>query len=72
MASISATGEHQHQNYFCAWDVGTYYGPAILAVNSVSVNYAIRFSGPVTPSPPAVSGMASDPASSASLALRQV
>jgi hypothetical protein len=36
------------------------------SVKNVPVNYAFRFSGPVTASPPAVSGMASDPTSSAS------
>jgi hypothetical protein len=29
----------------------------IIWVKTVPVNYAIRFSGPVTPSPPAVVGM---------------
>ena len=43
-----------------------------LLVKNVPVNYAIRFTGPVTPSPPAVSGMVSDPTSSASPVVRQL
>jgi hypothetical protein len=35
-------------------------------VKNAPVNYAMRFSGPVTTSPPAASGMVSDPTSSAS------
>jgi hypothetical protein len=41
-------------------------------VKNVPVNYAIRFSGPVTALTPAASGMASDLTSSASAVLRQV
>jgi hypothetical protein len=44
----------------------------LLSVISVPVNYAVRSSGPVTHSPPAVSGMVSDPTSSASPLLRQL
>ena len=47
-------------------------GELVKGVENIPVNYAMRFSGPVTTSPPAASGMASDPALSVSSVLRQV